>query len=911
MSERTLGGYRLLSQLAVGGMAEIYVAKAAGVGGWEKLVALKVIHPNFSEDPEFVQMLVDEAKLAVQLQHANIVQTFDLGRVDEQYYIAMELIDGVDLYKLLRQASEREIDFPYEIAAFIAQEACNGLDYAHRKRDSKGRPLQIVHRDVSPQNILCSFDGEVKIVDFGIAKAARRGRQTAAGVIKGKYYYMSPEQAWGDPIDGRTDVFSTGILLYEMLVGQMLYLEEDLDTLLDKVRKANIPPPSTKRAGLPTDLEGVVMRALRKRADDRFPTAGEMGVALGKFLRDYAPDFNRARLSNFIQDVLGDDPTSKTRDPRAATAMTREHLPRDENSLIFKLAELKPEPRASRKPDQATSPVSLPELKKSLEAPGLYDSEPRATGFEESEADATIVDGGAMMMGDAGGDSTRPMGAPLLRDLAPMPLADDPARDPDEEETISGLPPARLAAAEDAEQRLPGVRARAGASPTPAAGAGARPIARPVAARAPSADRPPASASPSAAPPSPSLPSGDRSPAPSRAAPSSDRSPAPSRAAPSSDRSPAPSRDAPASDRSPPSRDAPARDRSPPPSRAAAPAPLPPLPPGERPGPARSSPANDRPPPPRSAPPSLSDDDEPETGQRPMPTVEMRKPARPGRADPPSPTGSRPPSPSPEFSPEAKAAATINLGPRHNPVAGFSDGDDPTIVPPPRPPPSDPWSAPQPAGKVWPPPSQPRAADAWPIGPPTSPSAPISVGGAGLLAGRRGRILLIAAAVSLLLVAALALALAGSSGPDRATIQVVSLPPGAEVLLDEKKLEKLTPLDIPDVDAQLPHHVRVSMRGYDVWESDVKFETGARQIRLQAVLVPTVGSVEVTTTPPGAEVLINGVFRGNTPITVDDLPPNIPIDLQLTRSGYKRVSRSVPWQGKRKLTIDIPLEKNR
>src|SRR5437868_4680714 len=179
MSERTLGGYRLLSQLAVGGMAEIYVAKAAGASGWEKLVALKVIHPNFSQDPEFVQMLVDEAKLSVQLQHANIVQTFDLGRIDEQYYIAMELIDGIDLYKLLRQASEREIDFPPEIAAFIAQETCNGLDYAHRKRDSKGRPLQIVHRDVSPQNILCSYDGEVKIVDFGIAKAARRGRQTA------------------------------------------------------------------------------------------------------------------------------------------------------------------------------------------------------------------------------------------------------------------------------------------------------------------------------------------------------------------------------------------------------------------------------------------------------------------------------------------------------------------------------------------------------------------------------------------------------------------------------------------------------------------------------------------------------------------------------------------------------------
>ena len=245
-------------------MAEIYVARTRGVAGFEKLVALKMIHPNFAADPDFVQMLVDEAKLAVQLQHANIVQTFDLGRVDEQYYIAMEFIDGVDLYKLLRRASEHDIDFPFEVAAFIGAEVGAGLDYAHRKRDARGRPLEIVHRDVSPQNVLVSYDGEVKIVDFGIAKATMRAQQTAAGVIKGKYYYMSPEQAWGDPIDARTDIFSAGILLYEMIVGQMLYLEEDLDKLLEMVRKAAIAPPSTQRMGVPRELEAIVMRALQQ-----------------------------------------------------------------------------------------------------------------------------------------------------------------------------------------------------------------------------------------------------------------------------------------------------------------------------------------------------------------------------------------------------------------------------------------------------------------------------------------------------------------------------------------------------------------------------------------------------------------------------------------------------------------------
>ncbi|MGZ3406816.1 MAG: serine/threonine protein kinase, partial [Polyangia bacterium] len=387
---RTLGSYQLLSQLAVGGMAEIYVARTHGVGGFEKLVALKVIHPNFSADPDFVQMLVDEAKLSVQLQHANIVQTFDLGRVDEQYYIAMELIDGIDLYKLLRRASEHEIDFPFEVAAFIAAEVAQGLDYAHRKRDARGRPLKIVHRDVSPQNVLVSFDGEVKIVDFGIAKAALRGQQTAAGVIKGKYYYMSPEQAWGDPIDARTDIFSAGILLYEMIVGQMLYMEEDLEKLLDVVRKASILPPSSQRMGVPRELETVLMRCLKKRADDRWATAGELTAALQQFLHGFAPDFSRARLATFVREVMGDDPTAARRDPRSSTGLAgQEPNPagmvsaievRDENSLIFSLSDLKPDV------DDAPAPPPKPPPPPSPRRADVATNIHGGGGFEENEA---------------------------------------------------------------------------------------------------------------------------------------------------------------------------------------------------------------------------------------------------------------------------------------------------------------------------------------------------------------------------------------------------------------------------------------------------------------------------------------------------------------------------------------------
>jgi serine/threonine-protein kinase len=161
MGERQFGPYQLVRQIAVGGMAELYLAKTSGIAGFEKYVALKMIHSNFSLDDNFIEMLIDEAKISVQLQHVNIAQTFDLGRVGDTYYITMEYVDGADLYKLLRRASEKEIEMPVDIAAFIVKEVANGLDYAHRRRDVHGKPMGIVHRDVSPQNVLISHSGEV------------------------------------------------------------------------------------------------------------------------------------------------------------------------------------------------------------------------------------------------------------------------------------------------------------------------------------------------------------------------------------------------------------------------------------------------------------------------------------------------------------------------------------------------------------------------------------------------------------------------------------------------------------------------------------------------------------------------------------------------------------------------------
>ena len=357
VAERQFGPYRLVRQIAVGGMAELHLAKTKGIAGFEKYCALKMIHPNFAEDEQFIQMLVDEAKIAVELTHGNIAQTFDLGHVGDTYYITMEYVDGADLYKVLRRASEQELEIPLDMCAFIAKEIASALDYAHRKRDHAGKPLGIVHRDVSPQNVLISYAGEVKLVDFGIAKATMKARQTAVGVIKGKYYYMSPEQAWGERIDHRSDIFSAGIVLYEMITGQMLYLEEDLHKLLEMVRKADIAPPSRLRRGVPPQLERIVMHALGKGREERYQSASDLASDLERFLHTYAPVFTAGKVANLMRQVVGEPtqvpaeevyPSIEMRDGPSSThpldisdlVHEREEI-RDENSVIFRVADLK------------------------------------------------------------------------------------------------------------------------------------------------------------------------------------------------------------------------------------------------------------------------------------------------------------------------------------------------------------------------------------------------------------------------------------------------------------------------------------------------------------------------------------------------------------------------------------------
>lgn len=398
--ERQFGPYQLVRQVAVGGMAEIHLAKTRGIAGFEKYVALKVIHNHLSEDEKFIEMLIDEAKISVHLQHVNIAQTFDLGRVGDTYYITMEYVDGADMYKLLRTASEKDIDMPIAAAAFIAKEIANGLDYAHRRRSVDGQPLGIVHRDISPQNVLVSYAGEVKLVDFGIAKATMKARQTDAGVIKGKYYYMSPEQAWGDDVDARTDIFATGILLYEALTGQMLYLEENMQRLLDMVRRANIRPPTYLRPEIPKELTRIVMRALAKQREQRYQTASDLAAELERFLHVHAPVFRPAMLSQFYDRVLGDEsppteakPVDDVRPPSTLTGrISSTDVMRvrdgfaDENSVIFRISDLKgkvetdadkvAQSSEARDAHQPTRPIPPPVPKK-IPRPDLENIEER------------------------------------------------------------------------------------------------------------------------------------------------------------------------------------------------------------------------------------------------------------------------------------------------------------------------------------------------------------------------------------------------------------------------------------------------------------------------------------------------------------------------------------------------------
>ncbi|MFI5184487.1 MAG: serine/threonine protein kinase, partial [Vicinamibacteria bacterium] len=299
-SPDAFGPYRLLERIAAGGMAEVFRAKRTGVEGFEKVLAVKRILPHLSDNKEFVEMFIDEAKMVAGLAHPNIVQIFDLGRIDRTYFIAMEYIQGKDLRTILKQAKEKGSRIPLDLSVLVISRVCSALEYAHRKKDDDGQPLKIVHRDISPQNILISFEGEVKLTDFGIAKATSKASTTDRGALRGKLLYMSPEQASGVPMDRRSDVFSLGVVFYEMITDSKPFLGTSEKGILEMVRECRIERPRALNPRVPETLENVVMRALEKNPDQRYQDASEMYRDLERVLHERQPPA-ASELARFME----------------------------------------------------------------------------------------------------------------------------------------------------------------------------------------------------------------------------------------------------------------------------------------------------------------------------------------------------------------------------------------------------------------------------------------------------------------------------------------------------------------------------------------------------------------------------------------------------------------------------------
>lgn len=295
------GKYQLLDRIAAGGMAEIYRARMTGAAGVSKPVVIKKILPHYAGDGSFVAQFINEARIAVGLSHGNIAQVFDFGEIDGEYFLAMELVDGQPLSRVLRQAKEKGLPFlPPPLAALIAQELCHGLGYAHTRRSEQGEPLNIIHRDVNPQNLVITYEGEVKIVDFGIAKAKLAGRkETVAGAVKGKYVYFSPEQARGQELDARTDVFAAGIVLYEMVCGRLPF-DGKMVQVLRKIVQGRYPAPRSINPNLPVQLEQILVKALAHQREERYGSAEAFAEALASFRYQHATQVLPSALSHLM-----------------------------------------------------------------------------------------------------------------------------------------------------------------------------------------------------------------------------------------------------------------------------------------------------------------------------------------------------------------------------------------------------------------------------------------------------------------------------------------------------------------------------------------------------------------------------------------------------------------------------------
>jgi serine/threonine protein kinase len=308
---KKLGQYQLLSHLATGGMAEIYLGRHKGIHGFEKQVVVKRILPELIRRKEFVEMFFDEARIAARLKHPNIVEIYDLGQDGGDYFIAMEYLKGRTLREAVVESIKKGDPLPPTIAALVVAQVCEGLHYAHEFTDDSGAPLQIVHRDVSPNNIILLYSGGVKLVDFGVAKTKVQLHRTEAGVLRGKLSYMSPEQCLGKPVDARSDVFSAGVVLWELLAQRRLFRRNSEQNTIEAVLSAHIPLVEEYRRGVPPELDEITRRAMERSVDSRYQSAAQMARDLRRCLLKLDAAVSNHEIGEFVR-VLFRGQTKRT-----------------------------------------------------------------------------------------------------------------------------------------------------------------------------------------------------------------------------------------------------------------------------------------------------------------------------------------------------------------------------------------------------------------------------------------------------------------------------------------------------------------------------------------------------------------------------------------------------------------------
>jgi serine/threonine protein kinase len=322
------GKYTLFERIGRGGMADVFKGRVQGPAGFERIFVVKRILPHLSDDPTFTKMFIEEAKMSARLNHPNIVQVFELGSVEGEYFISMEYVRGHDLAETMRTLWARVGPPRPELVAYVGREMCRALDYAHNVRTDDGKLIGMIHRDVSPSNVMLSFEGSVKLLDFGIAKALGgegSDEGTQKGTLKGKFAYMAPEQTRGNDVDSRIDIFASGIVLHEILTGRRLFKgENDLQTV-EKVRQCEVPPPSLQNPLCPPELDAIVLQALARNPDHRFQSGGEMADALDDIV--HASRFQPSHLAGLMRDLFPGEAPQDGRQTSTGSVRVSQSMP--------------------------------------------------------------------------------------------------------------------------------------------------------------------------------------------------------------------------------------------------------------------------------------------------------------------------------------------------------------------------------------------------------------------------------------------------------------------------------------------------------------------------------------------------------------------------------------------------------